>query len=268
MTPPLVVLDEPAEHVRRMTLNRPDQLNAMTAELCEALHDGVRQIAVDRNCRAVILTGAGSGFCAGLDLRGYGDPPGADGTDQARDRLALQEHMSRLVLAIRGLPQPVIAAVNGAAAGFGFALACACDIRFASRAAVFRVAFINIGVSNCDMGTSWLLPRLIGAARAHELMLTARRFDADEAMRIGLVADVLDPDTLLERALQSGVQIAALAPWGVRLTKRGMWTALEIPSELAAIEFEDRHQIMSTFGVAPGEAVAAFLEKREPHFPN
>jgi enoyl-CoA hydratase/carnithine racemase len=266
MTTPLVPIDEPLEHVRRMTLNRPDQLNAMTADLCQALHDAVRQIADDRNCRAVILTGAGRAFCAGLDLSGYGDPPGADGTDQARDRLAIQQHMSRLVLAIRRLPQPVIAAVNGAAAGFGLALALASDIRFASQAAVFRVAFINIGVSNCDMGTSWLLPRLIGAARAHELMLTGRRFDADEALRIGLVADVLDQDALSERALQAAAQIAGLAPFGVRLTKQGMWTALEIPSEQAAIEYEDRHQIMSTFGAAPGEAVAAFLEKREPHF--
>src|SRR5437764_10541390 len=141
-----------------------------------------------------------------------------------------------------------------------------CDTRFASPEAVFRVAFINIGVSSCDMGTSWLLPRLIGAARSHELMLTGRRVGADEALRIGLVTDVVDGETLLERALEAAAQIASLAPWGVRLTKRGMWAALEIPSERAAVEFEDRQQIMSTFGAAPPEAVAAFLEKRTARF--
>ena len=117
---------------------------------------------------------------------------------------------------------------------------------------MFRAAFINIGVSNCDMGTSWLLPRLIGASRSHELMLTGRRVSAEEALRIGLVADVVDADAPAPRARsQAAEQIAALAPWGVRLTKRGIWAALEIPSEQAAVEYEDRQQIMATFGTAP-----------------
>jgi enoyl-CoA hydratase/carnithine racemase len=263
---PVLLVDEPAPHVRRLALNRPEQLNAMTAELCEELHEELRRTEVDRSCRAVILTGAGRGFCAGLDLHGYGAAPENDGSDEARDRLANQQHMSTLILQLRALPQPVIAAVNGPAAGFGLALALAADIRFASREAVFRVAFFNVGVSNCDMATSWLLPRLIGASRSHELMLTGRRVDAEEALRSGLVADVLDGDQLLERALEAALQIASLAPWGVRLTKRGMWAALEIPSEQAAVEFEDRQQIMSTFGKAPPEAIAAFLEKRPAEF--
>jgi enoyl-CoA hydratase len=265
MAPPLLV-DEPAPHVRRLTLNRPEQLNAITAELCEALHEELRAVALDRSCRAVVVTGAGRAFCAGLDLRGYGAAPGNDGGDEARDRLANQQHMSTLILQLRALPQPVIAAVNGPAAGFGLAFALGCDIRFAGREAVFRVAFLNIGVSNCDMGTSWLLPRLIGASRSHELMLTGRRVDAEEALRIGLVADTLDGAQLMERSLESAAQIATLAPWGVRLTKRGMWAALEIPSEQAAVEFEDRQQIMATFGAAPPEAIAAFLEKRPADF--
>jgi enoyl-CoA hydratase/carnithine racemase len=262
----LLLVEEPAVHVRRLTLNRPDQLNAMTSELCEALHAQLHLIASERACRAVVLTGAGRGFCAGLDLHGYGAAPEHDGSDESRDRLANQEHMSRLILALRALPQPVIAAVNGPAAGFGLALSLACDIRYASRAAVFRAAFLNIGVSNCDMGTSWLLPRLIGASRAHELMLTARRVDGEEALRIGLVADLVDEDLLAERALDAATEIAALAPWGVRLTKRGMWTALEIPSEQAAIEYEDRQQIMSTFGREVPEAIDAFLSKRPAEF--
>jgi enoyl-CoA hydratase len=258
--------ESPAPHVRVLTLNRPDALNAMTAELCQALHDELARVAGDRSCRAIVLTGAGRGFCAGLDLRGYGSAPGNDGVDAARDRLGNQEHMSSLILALRATPQPVIAAINGPAAGFGLALALASDIRYAAREAVLRVAFLNVGVSNCDMGTSWLLPRLIGASRAHELMLTGRRVDAEEAARIGLVAEVLDGDRLLEHSLEAAEQIAAWSPWGIRLTKQGMWSALEIPSEQAAVQFEDRQQIMATFGAAPAEAVAAFLEKRPARF--
>ena len=262
----LLIVEEPARHVRRLTLNRPEQLNAMTAELCEELHRELRATAADRSCRAVVLTGAGRGFCAGLDLHGYGAAPQNDGSDEARDRLANQQHMSTAILALRALPQPVIAAVNGPAAGFGLALTLASDIRYAASSAVFRAAFLNIGVSNCDMGTSWLLPRLIGASRSHELMLTGRRVDAEEALRIGLVADVVPEAQLGERALRAAEQIAALAPWAVRLTKHGMWAALEIPSEQAAVEFEDRQQIMATFGSAMPEAIDAFLQKRPAQF--
>jgi enoyl-CoA hydratase len=262
----VLLVDEPAEHVRRLTLNRPEQLNAMTAELCQALHDELSTLARERSCRAVILTGSGRGFCAGLDLHGYGAAPENDGSDEPRDRLANQQHMSTLILTLRALPQPVIAAVNGPAAGFGLALALGCDIRYAAPEAVFRAAFINIGVSNCDMATSWLLPRLIGASRSHELMLTGRRVGAEEALQIGLVADVAGEGRLAERALEAAEQIALLAPWGVRLTKRGAWTALEIPSEQAAVEYEDRQQIMSTFGRAVPEAIEAFLQKRDADF--
>jgi enoyl-CoA hydratase len=264
----VLLSEDAAPGVRILTLNRPEQLNTMTAELCEALHGELARAAAERSCRAIVLTGAGRGFCAGLDLRGYGSAPGNDGTGDARDRLGNQEHMSRLILRLRDTPQPVIAAVNGPAAGFGLALALGSDIRYAASSAVFRAAFLNVGVSNCDMGTSWLLPRLIGASRAHELMLTGRRVDAAEAERIGLVAAVVEDGRLLDRALEAAQQITAWAPWGIRLTKQGMWAALEIPSERAAIEYEDRQQIMATHGVAPAEAVAAFLEKRPARFPD
>jgi len=247
-------------------MSRPQQLNAMTAELCEELHVELRRLTHARECRVVILTGAGRAFCAGVNLRGYGAGPDNDGTDEPRDRLANQEHMSELVLGLRALPQPVIAAVNGPAAGLGLALSLACDIRYAAHEAVFRAAFINIGLSNCDMGTSWLLPRLIGASRSHELMLTGRRMDAAEALDIGLVADAVEGPELMDRTLEAAKQIAALAPWGVRLTKRGIWSALEIPSEQAAVEFEDRQQIMATFSNAVPEAAGAFLEKRPASF--
>jgi enoyl-CoA hydratase len=261
-------VDSPSKAVRVLTLDRPDALNAMNAELCGALHDALDDIAADRSCRAVVLTGAGRAFCVGLDLHGYGDPPGNDGSDEARDRLGRQEQMSRLIVKLRETPQPVIAAVNGPAAGFGFALTLGSDIRYAAESAVFRAVFLNVGVSNCDMGTSWLLPRLVGAARAHELMLTGRRVSADEAEDIGLVAAVHPTDEVLAKAIESAEQVAQWAPWGIRLTKQGMWSALEIPSLRAAIEYEDRQQIMATFGVAPPEAIAAFLEKRPADFPD
>ena len=262
----VLLTDSPAPHVRLLTLNRPDQLNAMTAELCGALHAELERIASDRSCRAIVLTGAGRGFCAGVDLRGYGQAPGTDGADEARDRLNNQEHMSRLILRLRATPQPIIAAVNGPAAGFGLALTLGSDIRYAATSAVFRAVFLNVGASNCDMGVSWLLPRLVGASRSHELLLTGRRMQADEAERVGLVAEVVEDDRLIPRALEAAVQISAWTPWGIRLTKQGAWAALEIPSEQTAIEYEDRQQIMSLYGTAPAEAVAAFLEKRPAQF--
>jgi enoyl-CoA hydratase/carnithine racemase len=261
----VVLADQAAPHVRLIKLNRPDRLNAINSELCTSLHAELERAAADRSCRVIVVTGEGRGFCAGLDLHGYGQAPGNDGSDQARDNFSNQQHMSRLILRVRATPQPVIAAVNGPAAGFGLALALAGDIRYAARSAVFRAAFVNIGLSNCDMATSWLLPRLIGASRAHELMLTGRRVAADEAERIGLVADVVDDERLLDRALEGAEQIAAWAPWGIRLTKQGMWTALEIPQQ-AAVEYEDRQQIMALGGEAPAEAISAYLGKREATF--
>ncbi|MEA2125089.1 MAG: hypothetical protein QOI80_1871 [Solirubrobacteraceae bacterium] len=251
-----------------ITLNRPEQRNAMTMDLCGALHEELERLAGDRGCRAIVLTGAGKAFCVGLDLQGFGEAPGNDGTDPSRDRLANQQLMSRLVLRLRATPQPVIAAVNGAAAGLGFALTLGSDIRYAARSAVFRAVFLNVGASNCDMGTSWLLPRLIGASRSHELMLTGRRVSAEEAERIGLVAEVVDDGAVVDRALEAAEQIAAWTPWGIRLTKQGMWSALETPAEQTAIEYEDRQQIMAITGVAPMEAIGAFLEKRPAVFPD
>jgi enoyl-CoA hydratase len=261
----VVLVEDVAPHVRLIKLNRPEHLNAINAEMCAALHAELERIAGDRSCRAIVVTGEGRGFCAGLDLHGYGQAPGNDGTDTARDNFSNQEHMSRFLLRLRATPQPVLAAVNGPAAGFGLALALASDIRYAARTAVFRAAFVTIVVSNCDMGTSWLLPRLIGASRAHEMMLTGRRVSADEAERIGLVADVVEDERLLDRAVEGAEQIAAGAPWGIRLPKPGMWTALEIPQQ-AAVEYEDRQQIMALHGQAPPEAISAYLEKRPASF--
>ncbi|MGH9019349.1 MAG: enoyl-CoA hydratase/isomerase family protein, partial [Acidimicrobiales bacterium] len=149
-----------------LTLDRPERLNAMTAELVAELHDALAALEGDRDCRVVVLTGAGRGFCAGLDLTGYGRPRGPVETGRVENGLATQKEIAALVPRLRALPQPVIAAVNGPAAGGGLALALACDIRLAAASARFNVAFVRLGLSGCDIGVSWLLPRLIGASRA------------------------------------------------------------------------------------------------------
>jgi enoyl-CoA hydratase len=263
-----VELDTPHPGITRITLNRPARMNAMTTGLVQGLHDALDTISVDHSCRVVVLTGAGRGFCSGLDLTGYGLPPHTEGLGPTRATFATQKHIARLIPHLRSLDQPVIAAVNGAATGGGFALVLGCDIRIAAASARFNAAFIRIGLSACDIGTSWLLPRLVGAGRAHELMLTGRLFDADEAARIGLVLDVVPDDTLLDAAYAKADEIMANTPFGVALTKEGMWSALEIPGMQAAIDLENRQQVMATATKDHLEAMAAFLEKRPPSYTN
>lgn len=263
-----VVVDQPRDGITRITMNRPGRLNAMTSELVEGLHGALDAVAVDSSCRIVILTGSGRGFCAGLDLGGYGDAPHTTGSGRTQRGFATQRHIARLIPHLRSLPQPVIAAVNGPAAGGGFALVLGSDIRIAAASAKFNAAFIRIGLSACDIGTSWLLPRLIGAARAQELMLTGRVFDAAEAGRIGLVTDVVPDDTLLDAVYDKAAQIMLNTPFGVMLTKEGMWSALEIPGMQAAIDLENRQQIMASATADHPEAMRAFLEKRVPNYTN
>jgi enoyl-CoA hydratase len=263
-----VEVDNPRAGVTRITLNRPARLNAMTSELVAELHDALDAVSVDHECRVVVLTGAGRGFCAGLDLGGYGAAPHTEGYGRPQAGFAVQRHIASLIPHLRSLSQPVIAAVNGPATGGGFALVLGSDIRIAARSARFNAAFIRIGLSACDIGTSWLLPRLVGAARAQELMLTGRLFDADEAGRIGLVTDVVPDEALLDAAYTKAAEIMQNTPFGVALTKEGMWSALEIPGMQAAIDLENRQQIMASFTADHQEAMRAFLEKREPRYTN
>ena len=262
------VLTTPLEDgVVLLTLNRPDALNAMTHGLVASLHDALDRLALDRECRVIVLTGAGRGFCAGLDLKqGYGAAPRGVGRGRVQAGFAVQQEIARLIPHLRATPQPVIAAVNGPASGGGFALVLGSDIRIAAASAKFNAAFVRIGLSACDIGVSWLLPRLVGAARAHELMLTGRLFDAEEAARIGLVVDVVPDDRLLDRALEQARLVARNSPFGVAMTKEVMWSALEIPGQQAAIDLENRTQIMTTFTADHAEAMAAFRDRREPHF--
>ena len=259
---------EPRPGVAQLTLNRPDKLNAMTGELVQSLHDHLDAVAVDPSVRVVVLTGAGRGFCAGLDLGGYGEAPHTEAMGPTQRGFAVQKHIAGLIPHLRALPQPVVAAVNGPAAGGGFALVLGSDVRIASTTARFNAAFVRIGLSACDIGTSWILPRLVGAARAQELMLTGRVFDAAEAHRIGLVVELHEPDALLDAALAKADQIMANSPFGIALTKEGMWAALEIPGMQAAIDLENRQQIMASATADHREALRAFLERRPPDFTN
>jgi enoyl-CoA hydratase len=264
----VVQRSEAAPGVAMLTLDRPAKLNAMTSELVQSLHDHLDHIAVDPEVRVVVLTGSGRGFCAGLDLGGYGAAPHSAHLGRTQAGFATQKHIASLIPKMRSLPQPIIAAVNGPAAGGGFALVLGSDIRLAARSAKFNAAFIRIGLSACDIGTSWLLPRLVGASRAQELMLTGRVFDAEEAYRIGLVVELVDGDTLLDTALVKAQQVMLNAPFGVALTKEGMWSALEIPGLQAAIDLENRQQIMASATADHREAMQAFLERRAPDYTN
>jgi len=175
-----VLSESLGDGITLLTLNRPEKLNAMNAELISDLHAALDDVKADPACRVVVLTGAGRGFCAGLDLTGYGTPPGAvEGEGRAHAGLRVQQHIAALVPKLRDLRQPVIAAVNGPATGGGLALALAADVRVAAQSARFNVAFVRIGLSGCDIGVSWLLPRLVGASKAFELLLTGRLIPAD-----------------------------------------------------------------------------------------
>jgi enoyl-CoA hydratase len=261
-----LLIDHPQDGVARITLNRPERLNALNAALVGELHEALANIATDRGCRVVVLTGAGRGFCAGLDLSGYGEPPGRHPRDRVQDTFATQTHIASLVPRLRSLPQPVISAVNGPAAGGGLALALASDVRIAADSAKFNVAFVKLGISGCDIGVSWLLPRLIGASRAWEMMLTGRLLDAEEAERIGLVLKMVRDDDLQSATLETAALIVANSPWGVRMTKEVMWSQLEIGSLQAGIDLENRTQVLSSGTGEMQEAVSAFLEKRLPNF--
>jgi enoyl-CoA hydratase len=261
-----VLETQPADGVTLLTLNRPEKLNAMDHELVVELLAALDRAGSDRDCRAIVITGAGRGFCAGLDLGGYGRPDDAVGRGQAGAGMAVQQQIASLVPKLRSLHQPVIAAVNGAAAGGGLALALASDVRIAATSAKFNVAFVRIGLSGCDIGTSWLLPRLIGASRAWELMLTGRVIDSAEADKIGLVSRLVPDGQVVDAALETAALIAANSPWGVRMTKEVAWSQLEVGSLQAGIDLENRTQILSSFTADHREAIGAFLEKRPPTY--
>ncbi len=237
-----VRIEQPSEAVRIVRLDRPDRLNAITFELVADLHDALDAVAADASCKVAVLTGAGRGFCAGLDLKDFGTPPEPGEHPHYPVGTTGQSFMSNLTQHIRATPQIVVAAVNGPAFGGGLSLSLACDLRVAARSATFCSAFIKTGLTGTDIGVTYLLPRLIGASRAFDLIVTGRTVDADAAERLGIVSQVFDDEGFLDAALGVADGIADYTGIGLRMTKEVMWANLDTPSMAACIALENRNQ--------------------------
>ncbi len=263
-----VLLERPEPGIAVVTLNRPERMNSMAFDVMVPLRDTLRSLHEDNDVRAVVLTGAGAGFCSGADQSGErGRVPGAKGLTQATVALRAMEVLDDIVLTLRRLHQPVIAAVNGAAIGGGLCLALACDVRVAGETAYFRAAGINNGLTASELGLSYLLPRAIGTSRAAEIMLTGRDVDAAEAQRIGLVSDVVAVDSLLERAYGIARAIRGWSRPGVELTKRSLWASMDAASLEQHMGAEGLGQLYVRLMTQNfEEAVAARHEKRAPVF--
>jgi len=247
-----------------LTLDRPESLNAMNARLVADLRDFLSGLPADTGTRVVVLRGAGRSFCAGLDLKEPPADPSAGGG--LSGTLRLQRQISELALMMRRAPQPFIACVHGAACGGGFALALASDVRLAGASARMNAAFIRIGLSACDVGVSYFLPRLVGASLASELLLTGRFIDARRALQTGLVSAVV-PDAELPAAARAlADEMLAATPLGLRLTKECLNASLDAGSLEAVIAMEDRNQVLCTQSDDFREGVRAFLEKRRPEY--
>jgi len=241
-----------------LTLNRPDRLNAFNAEMIGELDDYFGGLLSEHAVRLVVLRGAGRGFCAGVDVK---ELSGLVGNGIAPD-LEGQRRISEVIQKMRRCPQPILALLHGAATGGGFALALACDLRIAGESARMNCAFIKLGLTSCDMGLSWHLPRLVGAAHAAALMYTGRFIGAQRAAAIGLVNETV-PDAELETAAAGYVaDMLAAAPLGLRLTKDGLNRAAEAPNLAAAIAVEDRNQVLTLNGPDFREGLAALAERR------
>jgi len=242
--PSTLELDRPRPGVVVVRLNRPERLNAINEVMQTELGQALGDLAADPSVHAVVLTGAGRGFCAGIDMRDFG-PNVPEATAPALDRMRFQEAMAALPEAVRQMPQPVVAAVNGPCVGAGLALCLAADIRICSAEASFGNAAILLGLSGAEMGMSYHLPRIVGTSVAADWMLTGRTVTATEADRRGLVSELVEPDRLVGRALELASLIADLAPLGVQLTKRALQINTDAASLSSALELENRNQVIS-----------------------
>lgn len=248
-----------------LTLNRPHNLNALSAQMVNDLEDFLHRLPADRNTRVVVMRGAGRAFCAGLDLKEQ-NRGGTGLGSSTTDTVESQRRMSDLVVAMRRAPQPFIAAVRGPAAGGGFALALACDTRIAGESARFNAAFIRIGLTACDMGVSYHLPRTVGTAVAAELMLTGRFINAERALHTGLVSELVPDAALDETARRLAVEMTETSPLGLRMTKECLWASVDAGSLEQALAMEDRNQVLCVRAGYIEEGARAFLEKRKPHY--
>jgi enoyl-CoA hydratase/carnithine racemase len=245
-----------------LRINRPERLNSMTVRMFTEFNL-VAHALRDSDARALIMTGAGDrAFCAGFDL----DQIGVITEMGVREFLKFQETASGGLAALRALPFPVIAAVHGAASGGGLSLALAADIRLAAPTAKFNAAFVKVGLSAGELGTSWQLTRLVGPGRAAEIAFTGRYVEADEAARIGLVNRVVRTSELFDEAVAMARRIAGNSPGGVCLSKRALQSNLEVTSYTAALELENRGQALLTRCDDMAEALTAFKQRRDPVF--
>ncbi|MDQ1534613.1 MAG: enoyl-CoA hydratase [Actinomycetota bacterium] len=259
-----LTLDRPRPEVVVVTLDRPDRLNAITFEMVDELHAVLDDLDRDNSCRVVVLTGAGRGFCSGLDLKEITPSSRSVGLKGTAAGLRSQAHIAALVPHLRAIPQPVIAAINGHAYGGGLALACGCDLRVAAESAQLCVQFIKVGLGGCDIGISYTLPRLVGASRAHDLILTARVIDAIEAERIGLVSRVVRDGEALNTALEIADTLCGYSPFGLTITKEVMWANVDTPDIETAIDLENRNQILATTTGDIERAVTDFTQRSKP----
>lgn len=239
-----LTVETPTAGVAVLRLDRPKQLNAINQIMVGELGQACAELGADAEVHVVVLTGAGRGFCSGIDMRDFG-PGMLDASAPAIDRLRFQEAMGELPQAIRAMPQPVIAAVNGPCVGAGLALCLAADIRICAATATFGNAAILLGLSGAEMGMSYHLPRIVGTSVAADWMLTGRMVSAAEADRRGLVSEVVEAGHLVDRALELGSLIADLAPLGVQLTKRALQVNTDAPGLPQAIELENRNQVLT-----------------------
>ena len=245
-----------------VTFNRPDQLNALTYEMVAEITDYFQKVTVDTSVRIIVLRGAGRAFCSGQDLASIAERYTSDAPIELGTHL--RKTYNRIVLKMRTMEKPIIASVNGVAAGAGCSLALACDMRVAGESASFIQAFINVGLVP-DSGGSFMLPRLIGLSRAMEMACTGRKVKADEALRIGLVNQVVADDQLLEATTKLATRLASLPPRGIGLTKRILNASLE--NDLATqLDYEAMMQTTAGRTKDHREGVTAFLEKRPPKF--
>lgn len=244
-----------------LTLNRPERLNALNQQMVDELHDYLARAAKDVAVRVIVMRGAGRAFCAGFDIQ----EATIGGLTEPMEKIVHQRRYSGLIKAMIGCPQPIVALVQGAATGGGFSLALAADVRIAGHSARMNAAYIRVGFSGADMGSSYLLPRLVGLSTASELLLTGRFVDADRALRIGLVSEVVTDDSL-ESAGQALVDdMLATSPFGLMVTKEALKANIDNNLD-AAIALEDRHQILCSYGRDVEEGIRAFNEKRQPRF--
>lgn len=237
-----VELEHVADHVTAIRLNRPERLNAISFGLVGELHDALDAVAADDSCKVAVLTGNGRAFCAGLDLKDFGAVPERGSRRHFDAGQTGQSYLANLMQHIRATPQIVLAAVNGPAFGGGLSLSLACDLRIASTSARFCSAFIRTGLTGTDAGVSYLLPRLIGAARAFDMIVTGRTVESEEAERMGLVSRIVADDVLWDEAMAIATSVASYTTFGLRNTKEVMWHNLDTNNMAAAIALENRNQ--------------------------